>query len=135
MQEAQSLAILTVWTMRVITGQSRLPGRLCSWCPKRALTSAVQLAELRQRLRSYRPVEVFGETARGDGQFWTVDDLAQAIARWYGVRYAPPGSYVALLKHSGYSYQRPTKVYRSRSEAQAQAFVEELAPKTRCGPE
>lgn len=65
-----------------------------------------------------------------DGQFWTVDDLAQAIARWYGVRYARHGSYVQLLKHSGFSYQRPNKVYKSRSEAQVRAFEEKLAPKT-----
>ena len=96
----------------------------------RALLSAVQLAELRQRLRTYRPAQLLGETAAsGDGQFWTVDDLAQAIARWYGVRYARHGSYVALLKRSGYSYQRPTKVYKSRSEAQVRAFEEELAQK------
>jgi transposase len=95
----------------------------------RALLSDVQLAELRQRLHTYRPAELLGETASGDGQFWTADDLAKAIERWYGVRYARHGSYVQLLKHSGFSYQRSTRVYKSRSEAQVRAFEEELAQK------
>jgi len=95
----------------------------------RALLSDEQLEELRQRLHTYRPDQLLGATASGHGQFWTVGDLARAVERWYGVRYARHGSYVQLLKRCGFSYQRPTKVYKSRSEAQVQAFEEELSKK------
>jgi len=96
----------------------------------RALLTEEQLQDLEARLHTYRPGQLFGSTAAsGDGQFWTVPDLARAVESWYGVRYARHGSYIRLLKRCGYSYQRPNKVYKSRSEAKVMAFEEELAQK------
>ena len=96
----------------------------------RALLKEEQLQDLAQRLHTYRPDQLFGSTAASaDGQFWTVPDLARAVERWYGVRYARRGSYIRLLKHCGFSYQRPEKVYKSRSEAKVRAFEDELSKK------
>ena len=96
----------------------------------RALLTGEQLQDLAQRLHSYRPDQLFGSTAASaDGQFWTVPDLARAVERWYGVRYSCRGSYIRLLKHCGFSYQCPEKVYKSRSEAKIRAFDDELSKK------
>lgn len=96
----------------------------------RALLSDEQLQDLRERLHSYSPGQLWGSTAASaSGQFWTVPDLARAVEQWYGVRYARQGSYVQLFKRCGFSYQRAEKVYKSRSEAKVQAFEEELSKK------
>jgi transposase len=77
-------------------------------------------------LRAYTPADLFGKDATSpDGAFWTVEDLARAVQRWYGVTYHR-GSYYALLHRAGLSVQRPAKVYRSRSEAAVQAFESAL---------
>ena len=96
----------------------------------RALLSDEQLQDVKERLHTYCPSQLFGSTAASaDGQFWTVMDLARAVERWYGIHYARHGSYIQLLKRCGFSYQRPYKVYKSRSEAKVQAFEEELLKK------
>lgn len=128
-----------------ITGVCR--STLMDWCGKyrqsglealqehrlggnRALLSAQQLQDLKQRLHTYSPVQLFGATAASaSGEFWTVTDLARAVERWYGVRYAQRGSYIQLFQRCGFSYQRPNKIYKSRSEAKVQAFEEELSKK------
>jgi len=56
-------------------------------------------------------------------------DLARAVESWYGVRYARQGSYIQLFKRCEFSYQRPDKGYKSRSEAKEHAFEEELLNK------
>jgi transposase len=97
----------------------------------RALLSDEQLQNLKERLHTYSPGQLFGSTAASaSGQFWTVRDLARAVEQWYGVRYARQGSYVQLFKRCDFSYQRPEKVYKSRSEAKVQAFEEELLKKS-----
>jgi transposase len=131
--------------IETITGVCR--STLMDWCGKyhqgglealkdhrvggnRALLSAQQLQDLKQRLQTYSPAQLFGSTAASaSGAFWTVQDLARAVDRWYGVRYARRGSYVQLFKRCGFSYQRPNKVYKSRSEAKVRAFEEELSKK------
>jgi len=96
----------------------------------RALLTDEQLQDLTHRLHTYRPDQLWGSTAASaDGQFWAVPDLARAVETWYGVRYAQRGSYIRLLKRCGFSYQRPDKVYKSRSEAKVRAFEEELSKK------
>ena len=96
----------------------------------RALLTQEQIQDLTQRLHTYCPQQLFGSmAASADGQFWTVMDLARAVERWYDVRYARRGSYIQLLKRCGFSYQRPHKVYKSRSEAKVRAFEEELLKK------
>ena len=96
----------------------------------RALLTDEQLQDLKERLHTYCPQQLFGSTAASaSGQFWTVTDLARAVEKWYDVRYVRPGSYVQLFKRCEFSYQRPEKVYKSRSEANVQAFEEELVKK------
>jgi transposase len=128
-----------------ITGVCR--STLMDWCGKyhrggiealrdhrqggnRALLSEQQLQDLQERLHLYCPGQLFGSTAASaGGQFWTVPDLARAIERWYGVRYARQSSYVQIFHRCRFSYQRTEKVYKSRSEAQVYAFEEELSKK------
>lgn len=96
----------------------------------RALLSEEQLQDLTQRLHTYHPDDLFGATAASaSGQFWTVIDLIRAVEAWYGIRYARRDSYVQLFHRCGFSYQRPAKVYKSRSEAKVRAFEEELLKK------
>jgi transposase len=90
-----------------------------------------QIAELTTRLRTYTPADVFGETAAtADGQFWTVEDLQRIVQQWYGVQYKARGSYHSLFARCGCSYQRPAKVYKSRSEAKIAEFEEQLEKKS-----
>jgi transposase len=128
-----------------ITGVCR--STLMDWCGKyrqggiealrdhrqggnRALLSEEQLQNLKERLHTYYPDQLFGSmAASAGGQFWTVTDLARAIERWYGVRYARQGSYVQIFHRCGFSYQRTEQVYKSRSEAQVYAFEDELSKK------
>jgi transposase len=92
----------------------------------RAKLAKAQYQALQERLRTYTPADLFGsEAASPDGAFWTVEDLARALQRWYGVAYHR-GSYYALLHRLGLSAQRPAKVYRSRSEAAVGAFESRL---------
>ena len=87
--------------------------------------SAEQRADLRQRLHATRPDQVLSATVRvSPGQFWTVSDLRLVVNRWYGVVYADPSSYRALLHQSGFSYQRAERVYKSRPNAVAVADFE-----------
>ena len=93
----------------------------------RAKLTPDQLEDLQARLHSYTPSELFGSTAAtADGQFWTLSDLQRAIEQWYGVCYQSPSSYPRLFHLCGFSYQRPAKVYKSRSEAKIAEFEEQL---------
>lgn len=85
--------------------------------------SAAQREDLQTRLQSYTPAQVFGpQAATPDGQFWTVADVYRAVEQWYGVTYRSPTSYRQLLLSSGFSYQRPAKVFKSRRPAQVAEF-------------
>jgi transposase len=96
----------------------------------RARLTPTQLEELRTRLHTYTPADLFGNTATtADGQFWTVEDLQRAVQQWYGVAYRSRASYHRLLDLCGFSYQRPAKVYKSRSEAKVAEFEEQLEKK------
>jgi transposase len=93
----------------------------------RARLNQMQIAELGDRLRMYTPADLFGMTAATkDGQFWTVPDLQRAVEQWYGVSYRHSGSYHRLFDLTGFSYQRPAKVYKSRSAVKAADFEERL---------
>jgi winged helix-turn-helix protein len=65
----------------------------------------------------------------GEGSFWSVPDVACLLERDYGVTYQSLTSYRSLLKKCELSYQRPAKVYKSRSEAKVMAFEEQLEKK------
>lgn len=93
----------------------------------RAKLNQAQVSELGERLRMYTPANLFGATtATGDGQFWTVPDLQRAVEQWYGVSYRHPSSYHRLFDLTGFSYQRPAKVYKSRSATKVADFEEQL---------
>lgn len=128
--------------VREITGCSQTS--LMRWCRKyrrqgvsgledhreggnRAMLTAVQIQELRERLHAYTPRALLGpQAATLDGQFWTIEDLQQVIQQWYGVLYKSPTSYRHLFALCGFSHQRPARVYRSRRESDVVAFEELL---------
>jgi transposase len=96
--------------------------------PHRAKLSAEQVLELGEKLQQYCPRTLLGgNTYTASGQHWTVEDLAQAIQRWYGVVWDSRSSYHRLLARCGFSYQRTEKVYKSRRDCEVmdfEAFVE-----------
>lgn len=85
-----------------------------------------QREQIKQRLHQYRPVDLHLSTR----EYWTVSDLRVGVEQWFGVVYQDETSYQSLLHKSGFSYQRTTKVYRSRpSEAALAVFEAELEKK------
>jgi transposase len=85
-----------------------------------------QREQIKQRLHQYRPVDLHLSTR----EYWTVSDLRVAVEQWFGVIYRDETSYQILLHKSGFSYQRTTKIYRSRpSEAALANFEAELEKK------
>lgn len=104
----------------------------------RAKLKPAELRDLRARLHDYSPADLFGPlAATTDGQYWTVPDLHRAIEHWYGVSYQSPTSLRRIFHQCRFSYQRATKVFKSRSAAKVAEFEEELeknsstSPKTR----
>lgn len=96
-----------------------------------AKLSAAQRADLKNRLQSYTPAMMFGpQAATKDGQFWTVADVQRAVEAWYGVIYRSPNSYRQLLVNSGFSYQRPAKVFKSQRPSKVAEFEEEFEKKS-----
>ncbi len=86
-----------------------------------------QLADLGDKLHQYTPRSLFGPDATtADGQAWTVADLRRAVAYWYGVTYQSVVSYATLFDRCGFSYHRPTKVFKSRSERAVLEFETQL---------
>ena len=94
----------------------------------RALLSDTQVEDVSDKLHHYRPIDVLGpeRVATASGQHWTVPDLQQALQQWQSVSYQSSSSYRALFQRCSFSYQRSTRVFRSRSAAQVAAFEEEL---------
>lgn len=91
--------------------------------PVRAKLKPQQVAELREKLRQYRPYDLLGPEAHtASGQHWTVEDLVRAVQRWYGVNWKSRASYHHLFAQCGYSYQRTEKVYKSRREKDVLEF-------------
>jgi transposase len=92
----------------------------------RARLTQAQHAEIADRLRRYRPVDLHFSHR----EYWTVSDLTVAVEQWYGVRYKADESYHQLLHACGFSYQRATKVYRHKPSAEVLAeFEAELEKK------
>ncbi len=93
----------------------------------RVRLSAEQVAEVKSKLEQYRPVDILNPAtvATATGHYWTVPDLKRALAQWYGVVYKQAKSYHDLLKQCEFSYQRPARLYRSRSEAQVTEWAEQ----------
>jgi transposase len=97
----------------------------------RAKLSAQQREELKIKLNDYTPGQLFGpQAAAPTGQFWTVEDLRQALLRWYGVEYCGRNSYTQLLGQCGFSYQHPAKVYKSHNQEKVAEFDELIEKKS-----
>ena len=125
-----------------ITGCSRTS--LMEWCakyrergleglldqrggPRRAKLTAEQVEEVAERLGQYTPYNLFGpEAYTTSGQHWTVEDLARAVEKWYGVTWKGRSSYRELFAQCGFSYQRTEKVYKSRRERDVMDFEEQV---------
>lgn len=92
----------------------------------RAKLSKLQLEELQQTLHQYTPKERLGTASSADGQYWSVEDLVQVVRERYGVEYQSRTSYIQLLRHCGFSYQKTEKVFKTRSETKVADFEEQL---------
>lgn len=96
----------------------------------RAALNPEQIEALQKQLHTYTPAQLLGkDAAQGEGLFWTVADLAVLLERDYKVVYRSPTSYRALLAKCDFSYQRPARQYKSRSEAKIMEFEELLEKK------
>ena len=83
----------------------------------RAKLTREQTDELSDKLREYTPRDLFGtDTHTASGQHWTVEDLARAVQKWYGVNWQSRTSYHTLFACCAFTYQRTEKVYKSRRE-------------------
>ncbi len=92
-----------------------------------ARLTAAQWVEVKERLHSYTPAQLFGDEAGSSrGQFWTISDLCHALQKWYGVIYQSPTSYRTVMERCGFSYQRTERIYRSRSERAVAEFEAEI---------
>jgi transposase len=98
--------------------------------PVRSKLTPEQEEELGEKLRQYRPYDLFGFRAHtASGQHWTVEDLATAVQRWYGVSWQSRTSYHQLFERIGYSFQRTEKVYKSRREREVVEFEAQVEKK------
>jgi len=96
-----------------------------------AKLTAAQREALKIRLQAATPGMLFGSaTAAPSGEFWTVADVQKAVEEWYGVSYRSATSYRQLLVSSGFSYQRPAKVFKSRRPSKVAEFEEEFEKKS-----
>ena len=96
----------------------------------RAELDETELEELREKMHAYTPYDLLGpKAATASGQFWTVPDLARVIEQWYGVTYQSYSSYWRIMGYCGFSYQKPAKIYKSRSAAKVAEFEEQFEKK------
>jgi len=93
----------------------------------RAKLTREQIQQVSKRLREYTPRDLFGaETQTSSGQHWTVEDLARAILKWFGVEWQSRTSYYTLFKQCEFTYQRTEKVFKSRREHEVAEFEAQL---------
>lgn len=93
----------------------------------RAQLTPVEIERLQQQLQSYTPRQLLGQGEHyGEGQFWTVPDLATLLKRDYGVSYKSRTSYRTWFDRCDFSRQRPGGQYRSRNELQVVEFEQQL---------
>lgn len=97
----------------------------------RAKLSGIELEQLQQQLENYTPGQLLGAAnCYGDGQFWTVPELAQLVERDYQVKYKSDTSYRTLFKRCNFSCQRPGSQYWSRNELAVLEFEQQLEKKS-----
>jgi transposase len=96
----------------------------------RAKLTSLEVEHLQEQLHRYTPVERFGSAeCYGDGQFWSVPDLAKLVERTCGVIYKSATSYRTLFDRCEFSCQRPEAHYRSRNELKGLEFEQQLEKK------
>lgn len=92
-----------------------------------AKLSAVQIESIRELLHIYTPAQLFAlQECVGDGETWTVPDLARLVKQRCAVVYQSDNSYRSLLRKCGFTQQRPGHFYKSRSEQALMDFEEAL---------
>jgi transposase len=96
----------------------------------RAKLKGIELEQLQQQLEDYSPGQLLGAAnCTGDGQFWTVPDLAKLVERAYQVKYQSDTSYRSLFKRCNFRCQRPCSQYWSRNELAVLEFEQQLEKK------
>lgn len=68
-----------------------------------------------------------------DGQFWSIESLAQLVNQKFGVNYQSKESYRALFHYCGFSFHKPRKVNLRQSEHMQVRFEETLKKDLRTG--
>ena len=92
-----------------------------------AKLKATQIELIQTLLHTYTPAQLWGpEQCAGDGDFWTVPDLAHLVKQRCKVVYQSDNSYRSLFRKCGFTRQRPGYFDKSRSAAAVMAFEEEI---------
>ncbi len=101
----------------------------------RARLTPLQIEAIQTQLHRYTPAQLLGTDAcRGDGQFWSVPEVASLLQRDYGVVYQSDTSLRNLLAKCDFSYQKPSKQYKSRNALKVMEFEEQLEKKCSTPP-
>jgi transposase len=89
-----------------------------------------QIGRIETIVHCYTPAAYLGaEDSQGNGQFWTVPDVAKLVNDLYAITYKSSTSYRSLMKACGLSLKKPATQYKSRSETKVMAFEEWLEKK------
>ena len=99
-----------------------------------AKLTPAQRAEVEMHLHQFTPKQILHQPYTQDGQFWTMEDVADALAHWFGVRYDSRTSYYNLLRTCGFSYQRTEKVFKSQRPLQIADFQETVEKNSLMSP-
>jgi transposase len=92
-----------------------------------AKLKADQVELIRTLLHTYTPAQLWSaEVCAGEGDFWTVPDLAHLVEERCHVVYQSDNSYRFLFGKCDFTRQRPGYLYKSRSAAAVMAFEEEI---------
>lgn len=96
----------------------------------RAKLTPIEIEQIKHRLELYTPAQLWGPAnCYGEGQFWTVPDLARLVERDYQVKYKSDTSYRTLFELCDFSCQRPGSHYRSRNEWAVLDFEQQFEKK------
>lgn len=101
----------------------------------RAKVKPAQIETIQNQVNRYTPAQLLGkDSCQGDGQCWTSAALATLLQQNYEVTYQSPTSLRNLFQKIGFSYQRPSKQYKSHSDLKVCEFEEQLEKKFSISP-
>lgn len=89
--------------------------------------STEQLGQVQDLLDRYQPCQLWADVRY---EHWRTDLLKRLLAERFEVVYQDDVSYHQVFKRCGYSYQRPARRYKSRSEEKVLEFEQQLEKKT-----